>query len=196
VKIGFWLYDYGDGYDLTEFKSLAKLMVASARVVMPGVQIIQLTDQKTEALVDLVHRTELRHYEAQRFWAGSEIEDDLLYVDVDVLFNKDVRDVFEMDFDVAVAERVGPGSKEQKFNSGVVFSKSPAFWRACAVETEKKSPRDLMWAQEAFNNVVREGGFKVKVLPSEYNFSPRSFVTDKAIVHYKGKRKEIMLGRR
>ncbi len=129
---------------------------------------------------------------------------DWLFVDTDVEFRSDVRHVFEdpdTDFDIAVATREGTytDQRDQRWsekhgmpvNKGAVFSRSPAFWKACAdyLRTLSEDKQAWMGDQIAVNHVIASGQFKVKVLPNSYNYPPKSKTDDvsgKHILHFKG----------
>ena len=78
-------------------------------------------------------RFQMQHHQAEGDW---------LFIDTDVLIHQDVQDVFENDdpFDIVIASRVkgdgahGPAFVEMPHNMGVVFSRSPVFWKAVEAE--------------------------------------------------------------
>lgn len=186
------------------------LTIASVRRTMPGVQIVQWTTQASMALpgVDaVVIRPELPL--ALAFVdARSSVEGDWLFLDTDVLVQRDVRSIFDARFDIAVATREGTmraheiGSRfmaRNLYNAGVVFSRSQAFWLAAWQRAEEMVGRHA-WGcdQESINAVIASQKFDVAVLPNTYNYPPFTAdedVRDKAIVHYKGKRKVWMAER-
>lgn len=195
MRIAF--YAEGEGPHL----DIAKHLIASAKQHMPGVQICLLTDEKTPALEGAeairipgdmpmgVRR--VMHYCMPGEW---------LFLDTDVVFRKDVRDVFERDFDVALASRDGTymeGSKYAElmpYNFGVVFSRNPCFWQTVLPELKKLSPDFQRWGGEQMLTCVlaQTGKFKAEILPSAYNFTPEKQDDDLshvAIAHYKGARK-------
>ena len=176
----------------------------AARVVkrtMPGVEVVHLTDTRAQGLdgvdsVCRIHRAvpmavfRMQHHQAPGEW---------LFIDSDVLVIKDVQDVFAEPFDIAICDRVtgdgahGAAFAEMPHNMGVVFSRSPSFWKAVEKELMSYEAKLQEWMgdQLAVCRLIKRGGFDVKVLPgAEYNFPPRSPDMPKAsIVHYKGKRK-------
>jgi hypothetical protein len=172
---------------------------------MPGVPVIHFTDAASTrlALVNLgqvfVHPAgpiALRCIEA-----FASVPGDWLFVDTDVEIRSDVSRVFDdPDFDIAVATREGTllekeiGTKfmaRMPVNKGAVFSRSQAFWQACAEHCRKLPEKQQQWMgdQIAFNHVIASGQFKVKILPNAYNYPPKSKTDDvrgKHILHFKG----------
>lgn len=209
MKIGFFHVDLGD----TPHRKLADLLIRSSRAHMPNVEIVHLTDEATEQMrgTDAVRRQPvgpialgcLEAYER----AG---EGDWLFVDTDVLIQRDVRWIFDdPDFEIAVAEREGTlldkeiGTKfmaSMPYNKGAVFSRSPVFWSTAAAYLRTRSEKRQNWMgdQAAMCGVIATGAFRVRVLPNRYNYPPKSAdesVIDKAILHFKGPRKAWMLER-
>lgn len=186
MRVAYLFIDFG--HDATvEQRQLATKSIASVRRHMPAAEIIHLTDMKTEPLdgVDCVWATE---------WAGknradlqSAVDGDTLFLDTDTIIMQDVSAVFKQSFDVAVAARPPDWDhKEAPFNQGVVFSRSPEFWRAVA----KKARERRSYDEEGFSDVVLNGGFKVLELPVDFNFS---VPPNLSILHFKGQRKKYML---
>jgi hypothetical protein len=62
------------------------------------------------------------------------LDGEWLFVDTDCVIRKDVSDVFEDDFEVALTDRKGsmwektPYGMVMPYNMGVTFSRSPEFW--------------------------------------------------------------------
>ena len=207
MTVGFFNVWRGD----TTHIVCADMMIRSVRRTMPGVEIVQLTDLDSPQLhgVDRCERLpaaasallHCRHFAA--------LPGDWLLLDTDVLVERDVRDVFRWPFDIAVADRIGTmvngevGSKFMQdcpYNCGVVFSRSPEFWRECCTLVEAMSPdkQRFMGIQYAACEVIAANRYYVKVLPGlEYNYPPRSREDDTAaaILHFKGRRKAMMLAR-
>lgn len=192
-------------------------MIRSVRETMPGVSVTQLTDLTSPALhgVSSVIRRAPAPLALATARLYSELEGEWLLVDTDVLVQRDVRHVFDEPFDVAVVERgptlvVGemvPGTKSRQFiermphNIGVVFSRCPAFWAEVARRMEQESEKLQAWMgnQEIACQLIREGKWRIRVLPATYNWAPavsNEDVSQQAIVHYKGPvRKDWMLRR-
>lgn len=193
---------------------MADMMMRSCRKVMPDVPIIQLTDQSTPALygVDEVRRRSHAHTAMLRVEHYIACEGEWVFLDTDILLQRDIRAVFDEPFDVAIADRVGcvtptegddyPLYQSMPYNSGVVFSRSPDFWRAVLHHMETVPPEKKSWMGDQYgvNAVIQQGRFTVKVLPGrQYNCPPvhrRDACAEAAILHFKGpQRKEWLLAR-
>jgi hypothetical protein len=192
---------------------LAALLVASVRRAMPDVSVVHLTDEVT-APIDAADEVQRHAVTGGVALACLELyaaagAGEWLFVDTDVIVQQDVQHVFDEPFDVAVADRAGTlkdcelGTKfmaRMPYNKGAVFSRSPEFWRSAvaACRTMKPTRQQWMGDQQAMNDVIAGGQFRVKVLPNSYNYPPQfagEHVAEKHICHYKGPRKPWMLGR-
>ena len=206
MKIGFYL---SEGKKSTAYV-LADMMVRSARKAMPGIEIVQFSDEHSSRLysVDSIVRKEgknimrlrLEHYAAPGEW---------LFLDTDLLVQADVSHVFGNDFDIAVSDREGsmlPGEmggefmRRMPFNLGAVFSRKPEFWQEALKRFDSYPDNlkdEIISDQLAVNETIKESAFKIMVLPgARYNLSPREEhqdVSGSAIVHFKGARKYWML---
>lgn len=174
----------------------AEAMVDSVRRVMPDVEVVHLTATATPIALAVLE-------------AYASVDGEWVFVDTDVVFQEDVRHVFEQPFDIAVATREGTfmdgedGSKfmaRMPWNKGVVFSRSRAFWQRAygRLLGMKSSQQDWMGDQQAMCDVLQSGAFAVLTLPNRYNYPPKfrgEDVRDKAALHFKGNRKAWMLGR-
>ena len=130
-------------------------------------------------------------------------------LDTDIIVKRNVEEVFNKEFDVALTRRslYDPAGKSeidnvQPYNTGVVFSRCNEFWDKCL---EWLAPREEhhKWAgeQRAINHVAARSAsrkpphndyFNILVLKcSEYNWtpSPNLMESKAAIWHYKGNRK-------
>lgn len=189
---------------------MAKLMMESARDVMPHAKIHQLTDDKCPAL-EGVDSTRVFYGDMpmaiRRMMHHGACQGDWLFVDSDIIFRRDVSDVFQSDFDVAITDRDGTVTNEAKFaesmphNIGVVFSRCPAFWMTVVDYLQTLPPKQQEWMgdQMVINAMIREGNhpFNVKIIPGrKYNYPPKAVNDDlsgASIVHYKGQRKLWLL---
>ncbi len=184
--------------------------VKAVRRVMPDVHIVHLTDMATPPLqgVDQIVRRPIPYHQLcfGRLDHYAELEGDWLYLDTDVIVQRDVRHVFTDPFDLAVADRVGMKEPDPRiadlmpYNAGVIFSRSTEFWRAAGLLLRQLKPERHAWLgdQRAMNRVIQEQPtFTIKVLPGlEYNYVPERFDEDlsgKFLIHYKGKRKAYIL---
>lgn len=216
MTIGFYLLDTGTLDSLCGY-ACARALVRSARAVMPGVPVIQFTDEESPSVcgIDEVVRMPRERMARLRMRHHGNVTGDWLFVDTDVLFQRDVRDVFDKGFDLAVADRewdhVRPAAgftARMPINMGVVFSRSPAFWAECHARLKElpKGKQRWMGDQEVFCEILAEDRYSVRHLPGAiYNFPPAIDADDDcisgleqeaAIVHFKGpQRKPLMLRR-
>jgi hypothetical protein len=196
VKIGF--YAQGEGPHL----DIAKHLIASVKAVMPDVEVFQLTDEKTPCLegAEALRISGEMPMGVRRLSHYAALQGDWCLVDSDVVFRKDVRDVFWKSFDVALVSRDGTYmagtdyAAAMPYNFGVVFSRSPRFWRM-ALSGLKTLPVKLQeWEGEQFVTceLAKRNDFKVEILPCRYNFTPHKKtddVSEVSILHFKGPRK-------
>lgn len=194
---------------VTPHERLARILIASVRQWMPTVPIVHFTDTATRALTGV---DEVRRRPAGPIALGcldayaAAGEGDWLFVDTDVVIQRDVRWIFDRSFDLAVASREGTLLEKEvgttfmasmPHNKGAVFSRSPAFWRAAAAHLRTLSAKRQEWMgdQVAMNAVIASGAFTIEILDPRYNWPPKHAddVRDKAILHYKGKRKAWIL---
>lgn len=124
-----------------------------------------------------------------------------LNLDNDVIIRKNILDVFDNPFDVALTWRQATrtdnfGRPLNRFNSGVMFSRSKEFWADCLEWFKDKGDRTAEWGgeQRSVNFVSGAGKFAIHELPcSTYNWSPSQHKqrNDKAHVwHYKGSQRK------
>lgn len=200
MNIGFYLI----WQDRPLFYVLADIMVHSARTMMPGAMIAQLTDHKSPMLqdVDEVRRLKTAPLPEMRAEHFANCDGDWLFVDTDVVFQKDVSGVFAQPFDIAVAQRRDNTPYEfqrgMPHNAGVIFSRSPAFWKDVLAIVSRKGTDPWYGDQKGICDVIATGKHKTLVLPASYNFAPKETSDDAAdahIVHCKGDRKDWMLSR-
>lgn len=182
---------------------MAQHLIKSARKVMPGVEIFHLTNGECEAApnVDGVIRLGGKIPMAiRRMRLHSMLAGEWLFVDSDIVIQKDVRPVFKDGFEVAVTDRVGSAwehseaVKDMPYNMGVTFSRCPAFWSRAAKLLEHAPEPLKEWCGDQFIVCELTKHYRTKVLPGQlFNFTPLKRGEDRshaAIVHYKGPRKE------
>jgi hypothetical protein len=220
VTIGFFYIDTGTESAAANL-ACARLMVQSAKREMPSVKMVQFTDQVTSGIkgVDEVRRKPSEPMALLRMRHHAGVKGDWLFVDTDVYFQRDVRRVFrEHEFDIAVTNRdwkhlkaAGGFTARMPFNTGVVFSRSPHFWREVygRLRTFPANLQQWMGDQEVIGDLVHENEdmrwFNVHQLKgSLFNYPPAirlekteaTRIDEAWIVHYKGpSRKKQMLSR-
>lgn len=201
--------------DNEDYYRMGKLTVESVHDTMPGVDVVHFTDANTPMLegADSVRRiTEPLPMAVRRMTHNANVLGDWLFIDCDVIVQKDVRDVFEHDFDVALTDRIGTITNEAEyarvmpFNLGVSFSRNPKFWRRVLYHMQTIAPKLQQWTgdQLVICEMIKQrvaSDFKIRTLPGlHFNFPPPSEddprMKEAYIVHYKGARKEWLLGRK
>lgn len=219
MTVGFFLVDTQTLDSMAGYAG-ARALVRSVRQTMPRVKIAMLTDGSSPEVegVDFVRRYASEPMARLRMRHHKALDGDWLFVDADVLIQKDVRDVFDdKDFEIAVTLRDWPHLKpgvgfteRMPYNMGVVFSRSKAFW-AAAFDALVERPKELqrwMGDQEVFCELIVSEQYRVRRLSGTvYNFPPiynrtdetpetRLLEADAAILHFKGpQRKPLMLSR-
>ena len=194
MKLGFFLQG-------PHFIPMAQTMLASFRRAMPDVAIAQLTDGKCPGIVDEVIRIpEELPMGIRRVTHYTRLEGDWCFCGVDVLFRKDVREVFNDPFDVALASRAGTYMERtryavmQPFNFDILFSRSPKFWMDALECMKTMTPefQDNGAEQLVTCALASSPRYNVKIISSAYNFTPKHETEDVAhvsILHMKGRRK-------
>ena len=196
----------------------ARLMVESARRVMPYSEIVQFTDMVTKPIkgVTDVRRKPAEPMGLMRMRHCASVPGHWVFVDTDVIFQQPVGPVFKSDFDIAVTSRnwshvkhaVG-FSQRMPFNTGVVFSKCPHFWSDVYTRLRNLDPeqQEFMGEQQTICDVASETDrYKVKYLRgSVYNYPPEvpgmnpssaEMEAAAVILHYKGEERKALMLRR
>ena len=206
MNVGFYLVQGPDpaGY------VLADIMLRSVRSAMPGVEVTQFTDLKSPAVYGVNHvlRKPKQPLAVLRSLHQACVEGEWLFLDTDVVVQRDVRAVFQEPFDIAVADRrwqhleaTPEFTAQMPWNIGVIFSRAPTFWRAIheALLRAPEQAQDFMGDQRAAGVLLQSGHWALLELPGmDFNYPP-SGPEDRAeqasIVHFKGNRKDWMLQR-
>lgn len=197
MKVGIYMVGSPPGH-----AEMGALAAKVAKHVMPGIEVWHLTDTDTKPIDGCkLSRTERNVPLAVFRMQHHQVPGEWLFIDSDVLVTKDVSKVFADDFDIALADRVdGDGAKgfkeweEMPHNMGVVFSRSPAFWKAVETELKTYDSRQQEWMGDQLAVCRLLSNWKAKILPGSYNFPP--FFPDQIapITHYKGRRKAWLQG--
>jgi hypothetical protein len=200
LKIGFFVS--GDNQALRDAEGL----IESAQRVMPQVGIYHLTDGNTPDIgVKQIQMHGDMPLVSRRAAIYAALLGDWCLVDTDVRFQKDVTQVFDQDFDIAVTER-SPESvnsdyaKVTPYNWGVVFSRQPKFWGALLPALNQLPEKLKEWdgGQFVMSYAITRNltGYKTMVLPASYNWTPQTPEEDVSthhIVHYKGRQRKAWL---
>jgi len=205
MKVGFFFQE--QGIESLVHLSLARGLLNSVRDSMPGVKVYQLTDDKSPILegVDGVDRcSDKIPMAVLRMMLQANCGGDWLFVDTDVIVQKDVRHIFDEPFDVALTDRVGStleGSayaKAMPYNLGVSFSRSPGFWHEALRYLKTLPAKFQQWEgdQRVICEMVKQKLWgNIKILPGAiYNYSPKNLAenySQASIVHFKGLRKYL-----
>ena len=206
MKIGFFAQDIGP--QSKPILAMADRMIASAKSVMPDVEIYHLTDGFTKSpkgVTDTIRICGSMPMAVRRMTLHSMCVGDWLFVDTDIIFRKSVEHVFDDPFDVALTDRNGTITHEadyaklMPYNIGVVFSRNPEFWTMVKGYLVQMPEKYQQW--EGDQRIVCElmkhnHGFDVKIIPGAiYNYPPKRAddPQDAAIMHYKGNRKKWLL---
>ncbi len=192
--------------------SLARIMVESVRSVM-SCRIVQMTDSASPR-IEGVERQEMdydgQHLMTYRMRHLSLLPDvPLVTLDTDIIVQRDLTPILDREFDVALTKRRGrimwgeyDMAQACPYNSGVMFSKSRLFWRDCRDLCESMPDNLQRWwgDQLAIRAGAESGKYRVLELEcDEYNYTPadeNEDVSSRAVVHYKGPRKQWMLNAR
>lgn len=212
MNVGVFLQGNPDVPGIADYLRMGKLTVESVHDAMPGVPVVHFTDGTTPMIegADDVRRIDVKLPMAvRRMMHNGNSEGDWLFIDCDVIVQKDVRDVFQEDFDVALTDRLGTITNEAEyakvmpFNLGVSFSRNTKFWRRVLYHMQTISPKLQQWTgdQLVICEMIRQkaaSDFKIRTLPGlTYNYPPRSEddprAKNAALVHWKGPRKAWLL---
>jgi hypothetical protein len=192
-----------------EDTTLPAMMVASVLKAMPDANIIQMTDSITprikgvnEVLRRAYDGVNLMTYRLEHLAA---LDGEWITLDTDVLVMKDLRTVFDKNFDVALTRRYGsilsPDGQDivesMPYNTGVMFSRNKQFWEN-AYKTLLGMPESAhrWWGDQLSVRLAAEGNrFNVLELNCDtYNYTPKDDKDrkDVFVYHFKGNRKEWM----
>ena len=188
-----------------KYFGMADAMVKSAREVMPGIHICHLADDSCPEYpgADEVRRCRAgMEFGMIRMWHFCNMEGPWISADVDIKFQREVWHVFDDEFDMACASRMGTKwgrstyAQVMPYNNGILWSRGPEFWRE-QIQDYSRMPQSWRgWCEQLlFNNTFLSGKFKTKVLPCVYNFPPDEKNPEAAyVLHYKGTKRKPMMG--
>jgi len=205
MRVGFYTSFRGDPLHYV----LGGAMVRSVRATMPGVEIIQLTDDTSPKVlgVDEVRRAPREKMALDVVNHYSRCEGDWLLLDTDILVKRDIRGLFDgATWDLAFTDRDGMGEIGPKFaesnpyNIGVVFQRNgKAFWEAVAEGLKKEEDKLQSWMgnQVVACRLINSGEWNTQFIPGGvYNYPPKSkedSPPEAAILHFKGPKRKMWL---
>lgn len=195
--------------------NIPQIMVASVRAAMPHANIVQMTDLDTEKIVgvdDVIRkRWDQKFLMPYRLMHLKEFPPaNAIFLDADVVVQKDLRCLFQDEFDIGLTYRdeTDPSLRKSPeayrmmpFNAGVMLSRASGmdFW-AEAYNVCLAMPEDRrLWFgdQLAIKEVAARSTLKVNQYPCAiYNYSPSRWdedLRDKFVIHYKGKNRKIWM---
>ncbi|TAM45247.1 MAG: hypothetical protein EPN55_08960 [Gammaproteobacteria bacterium] len=197
-----------------KISKVAQIMVASVRKAMPAARIVQMTDSDTKPVTG-VHDVIRKRYDGKypmpyRLLHLKDFPDaEAVFLDTDVVVQKDLAPVFENDFDIGLTIRDKPVldpegidiTATMPYNTGVMFSRASGrpFWEAAYHYCLTFSDFEKEWwgDQLSIKAVADATPLKLKTFPCDlYNYTPDrpdEDLSGKFVVHYKGLRKEWML---
>lgn len=175
-----------------------------------GHELWHITDEETPGLPGCeVFR--LPKNEPFMFWrakAYAAFNRPGLYIDTDIIVNRDPSPVMALDFDVALTKHWVPIrdpsgvnlTELMPYNGGVVFVKNADFWPHVVELMGQMQPEHKEWYgdQLALAHLAKQY-YTVELPAKLYNYTPKvkehetgADLSDKWILHYKGNRKEWM----
>ncbi|TAM46400.1 MAG: hypothetical protein EPN55_05440 [Gammaproteobacteria bacterium] len=193
----------------------AQIMVASVKAVMPGARIVQMTDTDTKPVTG-VNDVIRKRYDGRFLmpYRLLHLKDfpptDVVFLDTDIIVQKDLSPVFSEDFDIGLTRRYKPVrdlngydlAAEMPYNTGVMFSRASGipFWNKAYEHCLTLPKQDQEWwgDQVSIKVAADTTDLKLKEFPCDiYNYTPRTQdedVSNKFVLHFKGPhRKEWML---
>ncbi|MDB5867444.1 MAG: hypothetical protein JWO70_5250 [Betaproteobacteria bacterium] len=196
---------------------LPRIMVASVRRAMPHAQVVHLTDESTPAIADVDEVVRLRydgvHLMPYRLEHFARLEPcDAIFLDTDIIVQKDLGALFETPFDIALTRREAIGTdpagvdvaQVMPYNTGVMLSTRGGWdfwrnaWRVCESYTEEA--RRWWGDQYAVKALAEAAPIRILELACDaYNYSPATQsedVSGRHVVHYKGTERKAWMKRR
>lgn len=221
MTVGFFHVDRPASPAADAMHECARGLVKSVRQAMPGVAVVHFTDLTSKAVkgVDAVRRKPAEPMACLRMRHHASVEGAWLFVDTDVVIQRNVARVFTSPFDIALCHRdwthlkpAGGFSERMPYNTGVVFSRNPRFWGDVYTRLRNLDAAEQEWMgdQAVICELVDDERprYQVKFLRgTDYNYPPvlpgvdltKQAALDAVnarIVHYKGpERKAMMLER-
>jgi|SRR3990167_2497671 len=186
-----------NGLETEKEISLANLFIRSIRKVSPAVRLVQMVDERTAILKGTDGYARLKgEYQFGEWLFESLIHfpaEQFLRLDYDIIMREDVSDVFQYDFDIAIAKE-GRGV----MNNGVVFVKNRDFYKASLDFYKTTTMDNWQDIQKAMQMAIETNDFLIHRLEQPvYNYYPgrdgEPYPEDAKILHFKGSRKKRMI---
>lgn len=194
MNIGF-PYAFKNGVNPQEAK-LGEVFVKLVKERFPQYQVIQMSDMTTPEVPGIDGCIRTKTEENLGLWYYKAIlnftKGPFLRLDYDTIILQDVSDVFEKDFDIAIAKE-----KLSTLNNGVMFIKDrDIFSHALGFYIANTTMDGWMDLQKSTQMAIDTGRYKVERLERDiYNKTDSKTMEDDnaKILHFKGWRKKLML---
>lgn len=188
-------------------RELAQIMCASARKAMPGIKIKMMTDERTPGLScadEVLRRPQTSAWIPWICDFCAQIDGQVLYLDTDLIVQKDLRLLFAVPGDALFTYR-GPkeiDGRQMPFLFGVVAYRTRAFWaevRDRVLAMPAIEDRNWWGSQVAVFEMWMEHQhgretWRMNSVPCDaYNYTPKNPAdapADKWALHYKGKKRK------
>lgn len=196
--------------ELAMQRDLARVMVASARKHMPGIRVFMVTDHNTPALDGI--ETIRFNTEGHADWipwlchACSLMEGEVLYLDSDVVVQRDLRPILNVPGDLILPYR---GMKTidghlQPFIFGCVAYRTAEIWKEIRDRVNAMPRKERGWygSQIAVFDMFMEeqngrGKWKIVPIPRDtYSYTPKDAEDapkEAWSLHYKGKKRKAWM---
>lgn len=188
MKVVFCLYG-------NKMHKTAAMMVASCKKF--NYEVWQLSDHEAPEVagVSRVIRQPYEQHSLFVFRGLSELEPPYLKLDTDLFVVKDISDIEDTKYDVALTVRGDPGMG-MIYNGGVFWVNNKQFAIDCLKLVEGMSPDRQAWFGDQIAMAQVAKNYRVNELPcSTWNHTPvneHDMGRDSRILHFKGPRKNWM----
>lgn len=181
-------------------------MIRSVRATMPGLQIIQRTDEHSKPVKGVDDVKRLAYADDDLFcsyWIKHVLmmgDDPVIIADADIIYTRDVRHLFARDFSVALTVREDGETLKpvQHYCGGFILSRCWHFWRDVADYIRLCPPPLRQWyaGQVALHHIAPRFPGVMELPAWQFNHAPHmpGEVSDASVLHFKGpQRKQWMI---
>lgn len=185
-----------------EYFAMGRVAIAAVRKHMPLATVVLQTDDKmqTDGMgAEVIMRFRFPHcdyYAYRGLMARTHICGETIFLGLNCVLQRDLTDVFDHPFDVALCYRRKSFHEKMPFNGGVAFSRCPGFWKE--VMGAPEDHRNWIDTETRVSRIAMSGKYRVRMLDGGvYNHVPDSVNEDfshAAVVHYKGEKRKWMVG--